>query len=168
MRHMTDAASAADANELARECARAMFDADAASRALGMEMVDAAAGRATVRMTITARMLNGHRIGHGGYTFMLADTAFALACNGYGIVTVAAACDIVFTAPTHEGDLLEAVAIERLRAGRRGVYDVTVSRVDGETPAVVAEFRGVSRSTSGTVLGRTPTSGPSSEGTHAP
>ena len=97
MRHMTDAASAADANELARECARAMFDADAASRALGMEMVDAAAGRATVRMTITARMLNGHRIGHGGYTFMLAGNAADNAARAAAIgqdVTAAAKDDL--------------------------------------------------------------------------
>ncbi len=153
MRLMTDAASAADANELARKCARAMFDADAASRALGMEMVDAAAGRATVRMTITAQMLNGHRIGHGGYTFMLADTAFALACNGYDIVTVAAACDIVFLAPTVTGDVLEASAVERQRMGRRGIYDVTVTR--GAPPEVVAEFRGVSQSLRDPLLGRT-------------
>jgi acyl-CoA thioesterase len=146
-----------DADDLARRCAQAMYEADRASQALGMEIVEVAAGRATVRMTVTPEMVNGHGIGHGGYTFMVADSAFAFACNGYDLVTVAAACDIVFVAPTRPGDVLEATAIERLRTGRRGVYDVTVTRQPGQDgdaaePEVVAEFRGVSQSSRDPVL----------------
>ncbi len=37
---------------------------------------------------------------HGGYVFMLADTAFACACNSHGPVTVAAGADITFLRPT--------------------------------------------------------------------
>ena len=44
-------------------------------------------------------MVNGHDIAHGGYVFLLADTAFAVACNSYGQSTVAAGCDIAFVAP---------------------------------------------------------------------
>ena len=87
-------------------------------------------------------MVNGHGIAHGGYIFLLADTAFAFACNTYEIATVAAAADVVFVAPAREGDRLVAEAVERVRFGRSGVYDVTVRRADGE---VVAEFRGNSR-----------------------
>ena len=139
-----------EADALARRCAAAMYEADTASRAVGMEIVDVAPGRATVRMTITPAMLNGHGIGHGGYTFMLADSAFAFACNTYDVATVAASCDIVFVAPTRSGDVLEATAAERQRAGRRGVYDVTVTR--GSPPEVVAEFRGISQATREPVL----------------
>lgn len=154
---MTQAPSEPDPEQLARECARAMFEADAASRAVGMQIVDVAPGRATVRMTITPAMVNGHGIGHGGYTFMLADSAFAFACNTYDVATVAASCDIVFVSPTRAGDVLEAVAVERHRTPRRGVYDVTVSRMsDGSAREVVAEFRGVGQSTRESVLTRTP------------
>ena len=118
-----------------------MFDRDAASRGLGMELVDAGDGQATVRMTVTAAMVNGHAMAHGGYVFLLADTAFACACNSHGPVTVAAGADISFLRPAREGDVLEARASERATSGRSGVYDVTVSR-DGD---VVAEFRGRSR-----------------------
>ncbi|MFE5139003.1 hydroxyphenylacetyl-CoA thioesterase PaaI [Streptomyces fagopyri] len=118
-----------------------MFEADPASRGLGMELLEAAGGSAVVRMTVTAEMVNGHGIAHGGYVFALADTAFACACNGYGPVTVAAGADISFTAPAQEGDVLTATAHERTRYGRSGIYDVTVMR--GET--VIAEFRGRSR-----------------------
>ncbi|GHJ07631.1 hypothetical protein TPA0907_19980 [Micromonospora humidisoli] len=125
----------------ARTAAHDMFDADVASRGLGIELVHAADGTAVARMRVTAGMLNGHRIGHGGFVFLLADTAFALACNTYGPATVAAGGEISFLRPVREGDLLTASATERVSYGRSGIYDVTVTR-DGE---VVAEFRGRSR-----------------------
>ena len=119
-----------------------MFDDDVASRGLGMELLSVGDGRAVVRMTVTATMVNGHAIAHGGFVFLLADTAFACACNSYGAVTVAAGADITFVRPAHEGDVLTAYAEERTRFGRSGIYDVTVKRSSGE---VVAEFRGRSR-----------------------
>ena len=137
---------------LAWDCAKALYESDLASRALGMELLDVAPGRARLRMTITEQMLNGHRIGHGGYLFTLADSAFAFACNTYDVATVASSCEIVFLAPTHMGDVLEATAQERFRGGRRGVYDVTITR--GAPPEVVAEFRGVRSAIGKPVLNR--------------
>lgn len=139
--------------------ARRMFDADKASAALGIELVELAPGRAVARMRVTASMLNGHAIGHGGYVFLLADTAFALACNSHGPATVAAGGDISFLAPVAEGDVLTARAEERVLRGRSGIYDVTVTRDRFEAPSeaeetaesiasrpeIVAEFRGRSR-----------------------
>ncbi len=121
-----------------------MFAADEASRALGIELLATEAGTATVRMRVTAAMVNGHDIAHGGYVFLLADTAFACACNSHGPVTVAAAADITFIEPARLGDVLLAVATERTRFGRSGIYDVTVFR-DGDERIVIAEFRGTSR-----------------------
>lgn len=123
------------------EAARVMWDKDLASRSLGMELVEAGDGRAVVRMPVTEAMVNGHDLAHGGYLFLLADSAFACACNSHGPVTVAAGADITFVAPVRRGDVLEARARERVRFGRSGVYDVTVYR--GEE--IVAEFRGRSR-----------------------
>lgn len=70
--------------------AREMFDADQASQALGIEISELAPGSATVTVTVGETMVNGHGITHGGYVFLLADTAFALACNGYEDSAVAA------------------------------------------------------------------------------
>jgi acyl-CoA thioesterase len=123
------------------EAAREMFEADVASQSLGIELLELAEGQAVVRMRVTGAMVNGHAIGHGGYVFLLADTAFACACNTHGPVTVAATASITFLAPVAEGDLLTARAEERVRYGRSGIYDVTVYRGD----EVVAEFRGHSR-----------------------
>ncbi|WP_054055782.1 hydroxyphenylacetyl-CoA thioesterase PaaI [Alloactinosynnema sp. L-07] len=118
-----------------------MLADDLASGSLGIELLDSGPGRATLRMSITETMVNGHAIGHGGYVFLLADTAFACACNSHGPVTVAAGADITFIAPVRLGDDLVATAEERTRYGRSGIYDVTVRRDD----EVVAEFRGRSR-----------------------
>jgi acyl-CoA thioesterase len=126
---------------MARTAAHEMFDRDKASQALGITLVSAGDGAAVTRMRITADMVNGHGMTHGGYVFLLADTTFAVACNTAGPVTVAAGADISFLRATAEGDELEARATERATSGRSGVYDVTVTR-DGD---VVAEFRGRSR-----------------------
>ena len=123
---------------------RGMFAADRASRGLGIEITGLSPGQASAAMTVTGQMLNGHGSCHGGYVFLLADTAFSLACNSYGVVTVAAGADITFVAPVREGDRLQAHARERTRFGRRGIFDVTVRRDDG---GVVAEFRGHSHAT---------------------
>ncbi len=118
-----------------------MLANDAASAALGIRALELGDGTAKLAMTVTERMVNGHGIGHGGYVFLLADTAFACACNRHGSVTVAAQAEIDFIAPVHEGDELVAEAVERVRFGRSGIYDITVRRGD----EVVAEFRGRSR-----------------------
>jgi phenylacetic acid degradation protein PaaD len=122
--------------------AEAMWADDAASRALGMELVEAAEGRAVVRMTVRDDMVNGHGTAHGGLVATLADSAFAVACNSHGVVAVASGFDVTFLRPAHAGDVLVATAAERSLNGRTGICDVTVHRVDGE---VVAEFRGRSR-----------------------
>ncbi|MER6523774.1 hydroxyphenylacetyl-CoA thioesterase PaaI [Streptomyces sp. NPDC001508] len=119
-----------------------MFSADQASRRLGIELLEYGEGTAVLRMTVTASMVNGHGIAHGGYLFLFADTAFACACNSRGPVTVAAGADIQFIAPAYEGDVVTATAVERTRFGRSGIYDVSVLRGD----EVIAEFRGRSRS----------------------
>lgn len=118
-----------------------MLEDDAASRALGIEVLDAGNGSATARMLVRADMVNGHGIVHGAFVFAVADTAFACACNSRGPITIAAAADITFIAPAREGELLEARAEERTRFGRSGIYDVTVRRGTD----VIAEFRGTSR-----------------------
>lgn len=124
--------------------ALAMMARDGASTALGIEVVEVAPGRARLRMTVDERHVNGHGIAHGGYVFLLADTAFACACNSGRPTTVAATAEIDFVAPARAGDLLEADATERARFGRSGITDVTVRRVAPD-PTLVAEFRGRSR-----------------------
>lgn len=144
------------ADELAQRSAAEMWATDLASQHLGMQLDEVHPGHAVLRMEVTETMLNGHGICHGVYIFALADSAFAYACNTYGEQVVAAGADVSFLRPVGLGVEMVAVADERSLQGRSGIYDVTVSqRSDG---AVVAEFRGRSRSLREPVAGSLPTS----------
>ena len=133
---------------LADACAAAMWAHDAASAGLGMAVEYVRPGAARVSMTVEPRMLNGYGTCHGGLIFALADSAFAFACNTDGWVTVANHCMVSFLRPVRAGEVLIAVAEERHKEGRSGIYDVRVA-VDGAT---VAEFRGISRTTGASIL----------------
>jgi acyl-CoA thioesterase len=130
--------------DVAERSARAMWDADAASRMLGMQVVSVGPGTAAVSMTVRDDMVNGWDLCHGGLVAALADSAFAVACNSGGTVTVAAGFDVDLLEPAHRGDELVARATETAMRGRSGVYDVVVTRASDGT--VVALFRGRSRS----------------------
>ena len=138
-----------EAQALAQRVAERMLDSDRASRALGMAIAQIGPGRATLTMTISGDMVNGHAICHGGFIFTLADSAFAFACNSYNFNTVAQGCSIEYLAPAREGDVLTAVADERSLSGRTGVYDIEVTNQRGET---VALFRGKSYRIKGNIV----------------
>ena len=116
-------------------------DDRASTELLGMRVVEMREGYAVVTMVVRDDMTNGHGITHGGLVFTLADTAFAMACNAEGSVTVSSGAEITYFAPTRAGDELTATASLRSMRGRSGIYDVEVRSGSG----VVAEFRGHSR-----------------------
>jgi acyl-CoA thioesterase len=132
-------------DDLARACAEAMWKEDDASKGLGMEILQIKAGEAVLTMTVKPHMVNGHGIAHGGFIFLLADSAFAFACNSHNERTVAAQCYIAFIGPGKLGDRLVATAREISRTGRSGIYDVRVTVDD----TAIAELRGHSRSLGG-------------------
>lgn len=138
-----------DADAIARACAERMWGDDSTSKGLGMQLISVEPGRAILAMTITDRMVNGHNIAHGGYIFTLADSTFAYACNTYDQRCVAQHCAITFLSPGKLGDRLTARGVEKQRAGRSGIYDITVTREDG---TAIAEFRGHSRTIEGKIL----------------
>lgn len=137
------------ADDIARLSAQAMWKDDNATRHLGMEIMSIGPGAATMAMSVTASMTNGHGTCHGGYIFLLADSAFAFACNSHGQRHVAQHCNVTFLAPGKLGMRLVAEARERQRAERSGITDVTVRSEDG---TVIAEFRGHSRAIPGSLL----------------
>jgi len=133
---------------LANLAGKTMFERDPASQALGMRLDEIRPGYARMSMRVRGDMLNGHATCHGGYIFMLADSAFAFACNSHNVKTVGAGCTIDYLAPAHEGDVLVAEAVEQALTGKTGVYDITVTNQDGRK---VALFRGKSHRVSGLV-----------------
>jgi acyl-CoA thioesterase len=137
-----------DAQALAELAGKTMFERDPARQALGMRLAEIRPGYARMTMRVRSDMLNGHRTCHGGYVFMLADSAFAFACNSYNFNTVGAGCSIDYLAPGREGDLLTAEAVEQALIGKTGVYDIAVTDHEGRA---IALFRGKSHRVSGLV-----------------
>ena len=133
---------------LAELAGKTMYERDPASQALGMTLAEIRPGYARMSMPVRADMLNGHGTCHGGYIFMLADSAFAFACNSHNFNTVGAGCTIDYLSPGREGDVLVAEAVEQALSGKTGVYDVVVANQEGRT---VALFRGKSHRVSGMV-----------------
>ena len=139
-----------DETALAQQVGQVMFAKDRATReTLGMDLLSCTPGRATMRMLVQDKHLNGHQTCHGGFIFTLADSTFAFACNSHNHNAVAAACSIEFLKPAHLGDVLLTEGVEQVLSGRHGIYDVKVTNQRGET---VALFRGKSAQIPGTVV----------------
>lgn len=132
--------------ERAEKSAAAMWESDNASKWAGFEITEIDEGRAVLELLVEPHHCNGHGICHGGITFMLADSAFAFACNSRNQSTVAQHNIVSYLAPGRAGDRLRAEATELSLTGRSGIYDV---RVTNQTGTVIAEFRGMSRAIRG-------------------
>lgn len=135
-----------DSLHIARESARIMWDEDRASRQIGMQLLEVTPGRARLSLTVREEFTNGHGMCHGGYIFMLADSAFAFACNSHNQRAVAASAAIDFIAAAQRGDTLTAECIEQSRGGRSGLYDTRVTDQNGR---LIALFRGRSATIKG-------------------
>ncbi|MEZ6022834.1 MAG: hydroxyphenylacetyl-CoA thioesterase PaaI [Hyphomonadaceae bacterium] len=138
-----------EADALARRVIEALLAREGTGPAWNIKLEDAREGYARISMLVRPDMLNGHASAHGGMIFALADSAFAYACNARNETTVAQNASICFLAPAVAGDTLIAEAREASRAGRSGVYHVSVRTEDGR---VIAEFTGLSRTIGGPVI----------------
>jgi len=146
---MTSLEPEPEPQRVAELSAQALFAGDRASRSLGFSIEQVRPGFARLRMKVRTDMLNGHGMCHGGIIFAFADSAFAVACNTYNAVTVAAAASIDFLAPAHADDELTADAREVWRSKRSGIYEISVSNQRGE---VLALFRGRSHCVGGQIV----------------
>lgn len=135
--------------DLAHHVAATLLSREGTGPAWGIEIEAADEGYARIAMTLRDDMLNGHGMAHGGMLFALADTAFAYACNSRNVSTVAQSATIIFLDPGKKGERIVAEARESSLRGRSGVYAVKVFGEDGRT---IAEFQGLSRAISGTVV----------------
>jgi|SRR3974390_1210516 len=138
-----------DAANLARACADTMWADDATSRELGLQIISVEPGQAVLGMAVGAGMVNWHDTCHGGFIYLLADTAFGYACNSRNQRMVAQYCTISYLNPAQRGEQLVARAVERQLEGRSGIYDVSVKREDG---TAIAEFRGHARAVAGSIV----------------
>lgn len=111
------------------------FDDDAFSQDLGIRLISASPGKATMHLTIADKHLNGHGTVHGGVIFSLADTAFGVASNSGGVPAVAINTSITYMKAATAGTLI-AEAEEFSTNPKLGSYVVEVYDQEREKIAV--------------------------------
>jgi acyl-CoA thioesterase len=125
--------------ERGHELVASLQESDPAALELGITLGDVSPGSVTLHQPVRPAMLNGHGIVHGGYLFMLADTAFAYCCASLGRLSVTRNAEIAFIAAAHGGGNLVATASVRTSYGRNTICDISITNEHGK---VLAEFRG--------------------------
>ncbi len=111
---------------------------DLLARHLGIEIVEYSEGRARAKMEITSHHLNSAGILHGGATFALADTVFAVASNSHGTLAVAINASVSFFKAVRSG-LIFAEAEEVSINPRLATYLIKVQDEKGDA---IALFQG--------------------------
>lgn len=135
-----------DKDQLAKAVAEGIYPRDKASQTLGIEIVEAKDGFATVRMTVRDDMVNFHGTCHGGVLYTLAGSVFAYVTNSDNRAAVVQSGSISYTLPAQQGDVLTAHARLISLSGRSAIYDVDITNQNEE---IVALFRGQSRKING-------------------
>ena len=116
-----------------------MYDNDAFSQWLGIEVVEVKNGYCELKMTVRKEMLNGFQIAHGGIAYSLADSALAFASNSHGRKSLSVETSISHTVSVKEGDVLTANTEELSLSDKIGVYHITITNQDNQE---VAYFKG--------------------------
>ena len=126
-----------------------MLKNDRFSAWLGIEVLEVAQGSCKISMRVRDEMMNGFNIAHGGIAFSFADSALAIASNGYNKLSVALETSMSFTAPVKSGDKLTATATEISLTNKIGVYHILITNQEEVT---VGSFKGTVYRTSKTLL----------------
>ncbi|GJM30934.1 MAG: phenylacetic acid degradation protein PaaD [Cyclobacteriaceae bacterium] len=126
-----------------------MLKNDRFSAWLGIEVLELQAGFCKITMVVREEMMNGFNIAHGGITFSFADSALAIASNGYNKLSVALETAMSFTAPVKSGDQLTAMATEISKTNKIGVYNIEITN---QQQLTVGLFKGTVYRTSKTLL----------------
>lgn len=106
-----------------------LISADQYARLLGLELVTAAPGSATVRMQVVDQHMNFNGRCHGGAIFSLGDTALGLACNSYGTIASLIDGQLSIVSAVEKGEWLLAHAFEVSRTRKIGSYRVEITRM---------------------------------------
>ena len=116
-----------------------MYDQDAFSQWLGIEIVDVSKGYCQLKMKVRKEMLNGFHIAHGGIAYSLADSALAFASNSHGRKSLSVETSISHMVSIKAGDMLTAMTKELSRSDKIGVYLITITNKENQE---IANFKG--------------------------
>ena len=124
---------------IAKKIVNKMFDQDAFSQWLGINIVDVSEGYCQLTMKVRKEMLNGFHIAHGGIAYSLADSALAFASNSHGKKSLSVETSISHMVSIKAGDMLTAMTKELSRSDKIGVYLI---RITNNKNQEVANFKG--------------------------
>ena len=113
-----------------------MYDQDAFSQWLGIEIVDVSEGYCQLKMKVRKEMLNGFHIAHGGIAYSLADSALAFASNSHGRKSLSVETSISHMVSIKAGDMLTAITKELSRSDKIGVYLITITNKENQEIAI--------------------------------
>ncbi len=111
---------------------------DQFAKHVGIELVEAAKGKAKVRLKIKEHHLNGVNLVHGGAIFSLADFAFAVASNSHGTMALGINANISYVKSAEDG-ILTAEAIEVAKNSKLATYQINITN---EKDELIAVFQG--------------------------
>jgi len=111
---------------------------DQFAKYVGIELVEAAKGKAKVRLKIKEHHLNGVNLVHGGAIFSLADFAFAVASNSHGTMALGINANISYVKSAEDG-ILTAEAFEVARNSKLATYQINITN---EKDELIAIFQG--------------------------
>ena len=116
-----------------------MYDQDAFSQWLGIEIVDVSEGYCQLKMKVRKEMLNGFHIAHGGIAYSLADSALAFASNSHGRKSLSVETSISHMVSIKAGEMLTAMTKELSRSDKISVYLITITNNENQE---IANFKG--------------------------
>lgn len=116
-----------------------LYDQDAFSHWLGIEIQEIDAGKAVLSLMVRAEMTNGFGLAHGGISYSLADSALAFAANAHGRHSVSIETSIAHTQAAHTGDVLTATATEEHLSHKIGLYRIVIHN---QAQQLIAVFKG--------------------------
>ena len=116
-----------------------MFDQDAFSKWMGIEIVSVSKGYCQLKMRVREEMLNGFDITHGGIAYSLADSALAFASNSNGKKALSIETSISHIVAIKDGDELTATTKELSLSDKIGMYLITIINSQNQE---IAYFKG--------------------------
>ncbi|MFD2112141.1 PaaI family thioesterase [Thiorhodococcus fuscus] len=114
------------------------FSNDRFAAFVGVELLEAAPGRARARLEIEDRHLNAVGVAHGAAIFSLADLVFAVASNSHGTVALGVNVSVSFMKSARKG-VLTAEAEEVSINSKLATYLI---RITDEDANLIALFQG--------------------------
>jgi len=114
-----------------------MIGRDNLAQTFGMKLLKVGNGSCEISMKVREGMLNAYGAVHGAVLYALADCAFAVACNSYGVKAVALSANIQYRRPVGLGEELTAEAVEESRGKTTALYRIRVRNAAGKLVAVI-------------------------------